>query len=1083
MGGFVHLHCHSPFSFLDGAARIEQLVEEAAALGMPAIALTDHNNLSGAVRWQQKAAAAGVKPIQGVELSLEHGHHLTLLATGPAGYASLCRLVTAAHLGHVPGDHDALGRPQDWNERRFAPRCALHHLARHAHGLIALSGCRRGEIPALLFQARYSEAAAAARRYRDLFGSGCFYLELQDNRLPGDAGLNRALRELGEALDIPLAATANVHYRTRQDFYIHDLLTCVRTLTRLDQVHPERRLNAENYLKSPAEMAATFRDFPGAVANTLAIAERCSPALNLGQRLHPGFPVPEGQTPAGYLRDLVYRGAAERYGRVTAAVTRRLEHELAIIEQLGFADYFLLVWDVCRFAREQRIRCAGRGSAADSAVAYCLFITDVDSIGRGLLFERFMSLERAETPDIDVDFDSRHRDRVADYVYRKYGAEHVAAVCTYNTYHARSAIRDLGKAMGFPPDTLDFLAKRMPFFSGADRIAELAGLLPELRRSGIPWEKLGPLLRACAAVARFPRFIGTHLGGLVIGRTPLMQVTPLQWAAKGVAVSQFDKEYVEDLGLIKLDLLSLRTLGAVDDAVAQINREQVRLQYDRIAPTDEETYELLRTGETVGVFQLESPAQRALQARLGADRFEDVVASVAIIRPGPIKGNMVEPFIARRHGLEPVTYLHPKLEPILAKTYGVVLFQEQVIEIATAVAGFTPGEADRLRRVMTHARSQDDMLAIGREFIDKAVVQGVEPAVAETIFSYIQGYASYGFCEAHAAAFADTAFKTAYLLRHYPAEFFAGLLSNQPMGYYPPNTLVWEARRRGVAVRPLDINRSRYEWVQEQEAAGPVPAPAPDGPPLPAGVAGAIRVGLKQVGGLGEKVARHIVAERESRGPFHSLADCCRRCAPAGGLARNDLEALVVAGAFDSLHPNRRELLWRLPHALEAARAEASAAAAAADGMQTSLGMAAEEEAPYTVSPPDFDAWERFIKEYQALGVMTGPHAMSFVRERLAAQGYLTAAGVKGQETGVPVRCAGVVIRPHRPPTRSGRTVVFFSLEDETGMIDVTVFEDVYQRDGHLIFQDPRPPLAVFGRVERRGRGVSITAFRIKELT
>lgn len=1050
MAGFVHLHVHSPFSFLDGATPIDRLVEEAGALGMPAIALTDHDNVSGAVRWQRRALAAGLKPIQGAELTLEGGFHLTLLATGPAGYASLCRLLTVAHLGFVPEGGQAAPRPEGWESRRLNPRCSFGELRRHAGGLIALSGCRKGEIPALILQNRRAEAEAAARRYLEVFGPGNFYLELQDGRRPGDAGLNRALADLGAHLGIPLVATANVHYRTREEFPIHDLLTCVRTLTRLDEPHPERRLNAENYLKPAAEMAAAFREYPEALASTLAIAERCAPALDLARRRYPSFPLPPGQSANGFLRELCYRGARERYGRLTRRVRDRLEHELQIIARLGFADYFLLVWDICRYARENGIRCAGRGSAADSAVAYCLYITDVDSIGRGLLFERFMSLERAEMPDIDVDFDARHRDRVAEYVYRRYGHDRVAAVCTYNTFQARSAVRDLGKAMGFPPETLEFVARRLPYFAGAAEIAGVAGRLPELRASGIPWEKLGTLLKACAQVAGHPRFLGTHLGGLVISREPLVEVTPLQWAAKGCPVCQFDKEYVEDLGLVKLDLLSLRTLSAVDDALRQINRESIALDYERMAFTDRPTYEMLNSGDTIGVFQLESPAQRALQARLGAEHLEDIVASVAIIRPGPIKGNMVEPFLARRHGLEPVQYLHPRLEPILAKTYGVVLFQEQVIEIATAIAGFTPGEADALRRVMTKARSREEMNEIGSRFIQKAIQQGVEPAVAETIFGYIQGYASYGFCEAHAAAFAATAYKTAYLVRHHPAEFFAALLSNQPMGYYPPNTLVWEARRRGIAVLPPDLNASRWEWT--------VPVPH------------AMRCGLKQVSGLGRGTGEAIVAAREAGGPFTGLSDLIRRVPAA---ARDEIEALVLAGALDGLEPNRRALLWALPHALAQARS------AGPGGPELPAAGPGGRGLPAGV--PDFTAWERFVQEYRILGIMAGPHAMSFVRERLRAEGYATAAEVRHMEHGAPVRLAGLVLRPHRPPTRSGRIVVFMMLEDETGLIDVTVFEDVYMRYGHLIFQEPRPPLAVFGRVEHRGRGVTVTALRLKE--
>lgn len=1071
---FVHLHLHSPFSFLDGASRLDELIAEAALHQMPALALTDHDNLSGAVRFQRKCLEAGITPIQGAEVSLAGGYHLTLLSTGPVGYSNLCRIVTAAHLGAEPGLAAGGLLALAPGHERLHPAAPFAALSRQTEGLIALSGCRRGEIPSLLLRGRLAEAEAAARRYAAWF-PGRFYLEVQDAHLPGERALHAAMRDLGAHLKLPLVATGNVHYRTKEEFFVHDLLTCVRTLTRLDQPHPERRLNAENWFKGPQEMERRFRHLPGAVANTLAIAEQCSPSLDLTAKLFPLFALPPGQSAAAYLRELTYAGARQRYGRLRAAATARLEHELRIICELGYEDYFLLVWDLVRYARSRRIRCAGRGSAADSAVAYCLFITDVDAIGRGLLFERFMSLERAEKPDIDIDFDARYRDEVADYVYRKYGQQNVASVCTYNTFHARSAIRDLGKAMGFGDGDIDYLAKRMPYFSGADDIMAIVGRLPELRNAAIPWHKFEQLIAACAKVARLPRFIGTHLGGLVISRRPLLEVTPLQIAAKGCAVSQFDKEYVEDLGLVKLDLLSLRTFSAIADASAAMATGG--FDYEQIPAEDAATYQMLGEGETIGVFQLESPAQRALQARLGADRFEDIVASVAIIRPGPIKGNMVEPFLARRKGQEEIVYLHPKLKPILAKTYGVVLFQEQVIEIATAVAGFTPGEADQLRRVMTKARSREDMLAIGRQFVTKATAQGVDPAVADTIFSYIQGYASYGFCEAHAAAFANTAYKTAYLVRHHPAEYFAALMSAQPMGYYPINTLAGDANRRGVGLLPVDINQSQEaftveEWSPERWerfwlAQG---GWQPPWPPL----GKAIRIGLQQVKGLAAHARKLLLSVREEG--FGSLEELCRRS--RGQVGRDGLEALVLAGAFDGLHGNRRELLWQVPRLLDEVReAEAKREARGEGGLQGSLSLQSGLQAL-----PDFSAAEKYLKEYELLGLMVRGHYMTFARERLSGEGYLTAAQVRQQPKGALVKVAGVPIRPHRPPTRSGRVVVFLSLEDETGLVDLTIFEDVYQRYGHLIFTDPRPPLAALGRVDRRGGHVSVTVSRIKAL-
>ncbi|HEY8531513.1 MAG TPA: DNA polymerase III subunit alpha, partial [Limnochorda sp.] len=728
------------------------------------------------------------------------------------------------------------------------------------------------------------------------------------------------------------------------------------------------------------------------------------------------------------------------------------EQELEVIGKLDVADAFLVAWDLVRFAQERGIRHAGRGSAADSAVAYCLGLTDVDSIGRGLLFERFLSLERAQKPDIDLDFEAERRDEVAAYVYRRYGKDHVASVCTFQTYHARSALRDLGKVLGFPEEEIGPLAKRFPHIP-ADQIPQALEALPELRESGLPFERYRLLFELASQVAGFPRHIGTHLGGLVLSREPLSRVAPLEQAAKGVTILSFDKDDVEALGLIKLDLLSLRTLSAVETATRAIQVREPSFRYEAIPLDDRPTFEMLGRGETVGAFQLESPAQRALQARLGAESIEDVVASVALIRPGPIKGDMVEPFLRRRRGLEPVTYVDPRLAPILEKTYGVVLYQEQVIQIATVIGGFTPGEADQLRRVMTHYRSHEEMERIGRHFIEKAVARGTSREVAEVIFSYIVGYAGYGFCEAHAAAFADTAYKTAYLLRHYPAEFYAALLSHQPMGFYPPNTLVHEARRRGIQVLPPDINRSEKHCTVEE---------------------GKIRLSLRLVRELREADVDEILAERARR-PFTSLQDLCRRT----HLTREGLTYLILAGALDAFDHNRRRLLFSLEEALRQREEPLAPAASGGGPAQQRLELVRPGPPPEV---EDFSPDQRLLLEYEALGVTTERHLLALLEPELREMGVTPSKQLRQMEAGQPVRVAGLLIRPHRPPTRSGRTVVFLTLEDPYGMVDATVFEPIYQRDGEAIFGG-YPVLVVDGRVAWRGKGVSVDATRVRAFT
>ncbi|MBO8126791.1 MAG: DNA polymerase III subunit alpha [Firmicutes bacterium] len=1023
---FAHLHVHSPFSFLDGAADFTELAARAAESGIGALALTDHNTLSGAVRFQKALLAKGIKPIIGAEVTLEGGYHLVLLAKDMSGYANLCRLLSEGWLETKEGANFAL---------------SVESLATYSQNLFALSGCRKGLIPSLILQNKFQEARQAAEQYINIFGRENFFLELQGNLLPREARLNKYLSQLASVLKIGTVATCNAHYARKSDFPLHDLLTCARTLTKLTDLHPERRLNAENYLKTPWEMSRLFKEHPKALANTAKIAEACSAGLQFPANIFPAFEAPGGESAPSFLRRLVYTGARERYGQVTEEIRERLEKELTIINKLGFADYFLAVWDVARFARAKGIHYAGRGSAADSAVAYCLYITNVDAIARGLLFERFLSLERGEKPDIDIDFEAEGREKVIDYIYRKYGRDRVATVCTFNTFGIRSAIRDLGKAMGFSPEELDRLAKRFPWMSSGDP-AEAIERFPELKKSGIPFERYQELFKYAAKASGFPRFIGTHLGGLVISAVPLTNLTPLQYGHKGKVITQFDKDDIETLGLIKFDLLSLKTLSVLRD-VSQT------ADLGRIPADDPDTYRLINSGETVGVFQLESPAQRSLQSRLGADKLEDLVASVALIRPGPIEGNMVEPYIARKNGLEEVFYLHPALEKILKKTYGVVLFQEQVIEIATVIAGFTPGEADQLRRVMTHARSREDMQKLGKLFVEKARRRGVEEEEAQTIFGYIMGYAGYGFCEAHAAAFAGTAYKTAYLLKHYPAQYYAALLNNQPMGFYPPETLCVEARRRGITILPLDINASQERFTATNRS---------------------IRIGLNQVKGMEAKISRAIVKARRER-PFTSLHDFIFRVPVSKDIAEN----LVLGGAFDELHPNRKLALWELHKALKSGKKLKSRPETG-----PGLNLAITAPPPVQKDCPDFSPWEKFRQEHSVLGLSAQYHLLQFFRPYLRDNAYATSRDIKGLASGTRVRIAGKVIRPHRPPTKSGKTVVFLTLEDEFGLIDATVFEDKYHRYGHLIFT--RGLLGLTGVVQRRGRGTSLLVEEVHEL-
>ncbi len=1024
MKNFAHLHVHSCFSFQDGASSIEELTRSAGELGMNAMAITDHNNLSMSARFAKAAKECGIKPIHGVEVTLEDESHLVLLAENPVGYSNISKILTEAYMPENLGNTS--------KRRKFQPRAHFASIEKHSEGIIALSGCMRGAIPILIRCGRFGCALELAGKYAGIFGADRFYIELENLCEPGNNRLLSYLVELANEVGVNVVATNNVHYCKKQDFIIHDVLTCIRTLTCLDDVHPERRLNAENYLKSPEEMDALFPLYPEAIRTAGEIAIRCEPGLLLGQKLFPKFPLPRGTTSAEYLKSLVHKGARSRYKVITSEIESRLEYEIDIICTLGYEDYFLVAWDIVMFAKREGIRFAGRGSAADSAVAYCLFITNVDPIQRGLIFERFLSLERAQKPDIDIDFDARERDKVKFYVRHKYGTEHVATVCTFSTFKARSAVRDVGRVMGISEIDLDRLAKRLPHVH-ADQIEAAIKKYPELYNGDISFDKYSRLFEICYSLAGLPRHIGTHLGGLVVSKVPLVEVSPLQVAPCGDVIIQFDKDDIEEMGFIKLDILSLRMLSAIEDSIAFSGADLENIPLD-----DDATYKMVSRGETIGVFQLESPAQRALQGRLGARDIEDIVASIALIRPGPIQGNMVEPFIARRQGLEEVTYVHPSLEGILEKTYGVVLYQEQVIEIASVIAGFTPGEADKLRKVMTRHRSQAEMNEIGKEFVRKAINKGVAQDVAETVLSYIVGYAGYGFCQAHAAAFADTSYKTAYLLRHFPAEFYAAILNNQPMGFYPANTICLEARRRGVRILPVDINKSAYEFIIED---------------------GAIRIGLRRVRGMEESLAEEIIRCR-GRSGYSSLFDFVSHLV----IPRDILENLILCGAFDNIHGNRRAMLWAIP------------------GLLRRRGSAVKEEYPEgrTLLPriEDFSEAEKFKREFHVLGLHPTMHPMELLRVQLRESDIITAHKAGEMPAGAFVKVAGLVIRPHRPPTRSGKVVVFFALEDETGLIDVTVFDRIYKKCKGVIFT--APAITVEGRIDLRGNMPTIIAGSIR---
>lgn len=1001
MGIGIELHAHSAFSFLAGASTPRQLVAEASRQGIGTLALTDTFRLSGIPTFLEAASEVGIKAIVGAEIMVEDLGQLVLLVPQTEVYADLTRLLTEALL----------------SSPRKQPQVQWATLERYGHNLIALTGDRQGIIARPWLQGRRAQVSEITERLLNIFGTHNLFIELTVNYLPGDRLLFQFLNDVAESNQLQLVATGAVRYARKENFGLFDLMTCIRTGQRVEEVGPERYLNAENYLKPWTAMVSALKPWPEAIRNTQALAERLETPDILRKPHYPKFSgVPPGDSGEKYLEVLVKKGAQKRYGDRASLVQSRIRHELSIIYDMGFTDYFLVVWDVARFARRTGIRFAGRGSAADSVVAYCLGITDVDAFSRQLLFERFMSRERQETPDIDIDFDAKRRDEVADYVRQRYGRDHVAQVATYQTFRARLAVREVGKALGFPPIELDALAKSLPELP-IDEMVSRWDEIPELRQYPDS-ERLKLMLTWARAIVGLPRHIGTHLGGLVISQEPLDMVSPREWSEKGIQIIQFDKRDIELMGLLKLDLLSLRTFTAIDTAVKAIEVQHPTFDYDHLPHADTATYARLDQGDAIGVFQLESPAQRSLAQRLHPDRWEDIVASLALIRPGPIKGNMVEPFIARRQGLEPVTYLHPDLEPILAKTYGVVLFQEQVIAIASTLAGFSPGEADVLRRVMTHGRSVETMQQLGEKFKEKARARGIVPEVADAVFQQMVGYASYGFNEAHAAAFAETAYRTAYLLEHHPREYFLGLLNAEPLGYYPIDVLLVEARRRGIAIRPIDINQSQSLANLEE---------------------GALRIGFSFMRGFGVDLSEELVRRRPTEGWQHPSQIPERL-----SIKTDQLNALVQIGAFDEVAPDREGLLSDLRGG-------------------NRLGFLTQR------SRRTWSRQEKMLWDYKICGFGQHEQWMSPWRPELERSGYATVHDLKNLPVGKMGRTVGYLIRPHRPPTRSGRLVVFFSLLDETGVLEARLSTALYQKFGHWLFGRVHPILAVSGRMEPQG--------------
>ena len=1063
---YIELHTASAFSFLQGASLPESIVERAVDLGYPAVALLDRNGVYGAPRFHKAATAAGLRAIVGAELTITAGGVLLpVLCETQEGYQNLCRLITRMNM-RAPKGEGAL---------------TLDDLDGSTGGLVALAGRAALWAPSALgasHHVRRDGASGLMDRLVGLFGRGGVYVELQRHFRRDEEADNQALVHLASAFHVPIIATNGVRFATTSERPLFDVVTCIHHHTTLAEAGRRLAPNAERYLKPPADMAALFSDRPEAIARTRELADRLQYTMaDLGYRF-PDYPVPPGETQATFLRQMVEIGARERYRPYHDRVRAQMARELDLIEKLNLAGYFLIVWDIVNFCRQHDVLVQGRGSAANSAVCYSLGITAVDPVAMDLLFERFLSKERSEWPDIDLDLPSGdRRELVIQHVYETYNSRgaapegpRVGMTANVITYRGRSAARDVGKVLGFGADQVDRLAKVMNHFEFTDpaeaRPRQLMSIGLDLSS-----DRVRLFSRLWGDIQDLPRHLGQHSGGMVICQGQLDAVVPLEHASMpGRVVVQWDKDDCADMGLIKVDLLGLGMMAVIQDSLALVNREvsikRPVVDLAHLPQDDARVYRMLCEADTIGVFQVESRAQMATLPRLKPACFYDIVVQVAIIRPGPIVGKMVHPYLNRRAGREPVVYPHPLLEPTLARTLGVPLFQEQLLRMAMVAAGFTGGQAEELRRTFGFKRSERRMKPIEVQLRDGMARQGITGAAAEQIITSVTSFAQYGFPESHAASFALLAYASAYLKVHYPAAFYTALLNNQPMGFYHPSTLVKDAQRRGVRFHPIDVHLSDWDCTVE--------------------VDGAIRLGLRYVSGLRQQAGKAIATAARRR--FVSLDDLIART----GVRRDEVVTLADIGALNAFGYDRRSALWQAERAVrpsgelfdETGQAGRAGWAGDAEEIESACGHAergpGQSERSISVSSRwgraptrGSRAWgpsasekkdddcplkpmteaERIVADYAGTGLTVGRHPMALRREELAMRGVLRASDLRAARQGRRVRVAGMVITRQRPGTARG--FVFLTLEDETGVANIIVRPDLFARDRLTIVEEP----------------------------
>lgn len=1085
MPDFIHLHLHTEYSLLDGACKIDELLEQAKKQNVPALAVTEHGNMFSSVVFHDKARQKGVKPILGCETYVapgsrlhksgaisESNNHLVLLAENDEGYKNLIKLVSAAY---TEGFY-------------YRPRIDKELLAQHSRGLIGLSSCLKGEIPSHLRAEQEQRALDAAATYRDILGPGNFFLEMQYQGIEEQRTVNKGLQRIAGALDIPLVCTNDVHYLHREDAKPHDILLCIGTGKTVNAPERMRYTGQQFYLKSPAEMAEVFGDFPEAMANTVRIAERCN--VDLGKTKHhlPDFEVPPGYTLDEYFEKMVWEGFERRIPRLRRLEAagelrhtldeyrQRVDYEIRMIKQMKYAGYFLITWDFIRHAREQGIPVGpGRGSAAGSVVAYCLNITDVDPLHFDLIFERFLNPERVSLPDIDIDFCERRRGEVIDYVTRKYGRENVCQIITFGTMKAKAVVRDVGRALDIPYAEVDKVAKQIPpaLDMTLDKALAENPVLKEMESSD---PRVKELLEVARRLEGLSRHASVHAAGVVIAPKAITEFAPLYKGARDEITTQWSMKEVERIGLLKMDFLGLSTLTLLDDAVAEIARTTgERVDLAALPLDNTKTYQLFADGQTLGVFQFESSGMREILRKAKPQRFEDLIALNALYRPGPLRGGMVDDFIGRKHGRIEIKYDLPELEPILCDTYGVIAYQEQVMRVANVVAGFTLGEADLLRKAMGK-KNVEVMQAQRQKFLDGATARGVNAKKAGALFDLMEAFAGYGFNKSHSTTYAWVAYQTAYLKANYPAHFMAALLTIESQNTAKLAMYLGECRELGVKVLPPDVNQSEVAFTV-----------TPDG----------IRFGLGAVRNVGESAALAIVDVRKRLGRIRSLYHLCEEL-DSRQVNRRVIEALVKGGAMDSLAPG--VALAALPAPALRARLFAAVEKALDHGTRSrrdrdqgqaqlfggfdesgSAGSDAEMELP---EAPPWNESQHLAAEKEALGLYWSGHPIERYAEELAAIGARNLADLSADEPAADdeppapkafeVLIGGIIASVRQLKTKKGDRMAAFQLDDPHGTIEVVAFPEAFAKAASLI--QPDTMVLVKGKFEKDEESMRMTA-------